>query len=58
MGAFCLICLNQMWRTISVGVVSAITCSVLATLTIINTNTVNSVMEEVSQITKQIINIQ
>ena len=40
---------NQVWRTISVGLASALTCAVLAILTVLNTSTVNSVMEEVRQ---------
>ena len=55
MGAFCVICLNQAWRTVSIGLASALTCIVLATLTIINTDTVNNVMEEVSKQAKLII---
>ena len=50
MGAFCLICLNHVWRTISIGLASALTCAVLATLTLLNTNTVNTVMEEVREL--------
>ena len=48
MGALCLICLNHVWRTISIGLASALTCTVLASLTLVNTKTVNNVMEEVT----------
>ena len=41
--------MNFVWRTVSIGVVSGLTCTVLAILTLLNTDQVDTVMEEVSQ---------
>lgn len=49
MGAFCLICMNFVWRTVSIGLVSGMTCALLALLTLLNTSLVDTVIEEVSQ---------
>ena len=46
---FCLICMNFVWRTVSIGLVSGLTCALLALLTLLNTNLVDSVIDEVSQ---------
>ena len=50
MGAFCLICMNYVWRTVSIAVVSAVTCAVLIALTAVNTEVVEATMDEVSYI--------
>ena len=49
MGAFCLICMNLVWRTVSIGVLSGLTSILLFTLTLLNTQVVDTVIEEVSQ---------